>query len=241
MLFPLKIMANEKILIVDDDDSLREIIAAAITMEGMKAEQATSGKQALLAVKKNHYDLVLLDLMLGDTDGFDILKEIRNDYPYIPVLILSARKESYNKVLGLGIGADDYVTKPFCNEELIARIKAIIRRTRALTNDAAKKTRVQYLEQDCLKLDLYSYKLVKRDSVIKLSGRNFRLLKLFMENPGRVFTKEQIYKNAWDDNYFDENTLMVYISKLRKDIEDDPENPYFIKTVWGIGYKFLDE
>ena len=203
-------MANERILIVDDDDSLRTIIKAIIDNEGMKSLEARTGTECLQLLKSDNYDLVLLDLMLGDMDGFDLLKLIRTDYPNLPVLILSARKEIHNKILGLGFGADDYITKPFCDEELIARIKSNISRTRILTYNLNKKNDVKFLYYDCLKLDLNSYKLYKRDCEIKLSSKNFKLLKLFMENPGRVFTKEQLYRNVWDDNYLDENSLMVY-------------------------------
>lgn len=231
-------MANEKILIVDDDENIIGLIVSLLKEENMEIKETCKGKEALPLLLENEFDLLILDLMLGDVDGFEVLKEIRNNFPYLPVLILSARKEIYNKILGLGLGADDYITKPFVREELVARIKANIRRCKILRN-VPNKNQLQLIHET-LKLDLKEYKLYKNDKEIKLSSRHIKLLKFFMENPKQVFSKEQIYRNVWEDNLYDDNTVMVYIRNLRKIIEDDPDNPYFIKTVWGIGYKFLE-
>ncbi|RPJ05283.1 MAG: DNA-binding response regulator, partial [Spirochaetaceae bacterium] len=194
---------------------------------------------ALMLFQREKYDLVILDLMMAGMDGFAVLKSIREKNQDLRVIIISAREEDYDKVLGFGLGADDYITKPFSPSELVARVKSQMRRMK-ITRES-KGQDYDVIVSGPLKLDQKSFKAYSGDAEIALSHREFRLLRLFMENPGRVFTKQQIYAAAWDDEYFDENTLMVYISHLRDKIENDPGKPGLITTVRGIGYRYDPE
>lgn len=230
-------MAGEKILIVDDESEIRELISTYLKFEDIETVECESGKEALLTLSQSPFDLVILDIMMEDMNGYDVLKQIRSKYENLPVIFLSARQEEYDKVLGFGLGADDYVTKPFSPGEFTARIKAHLRREKR-TSIASKK---EILEAGELKLDLNTYQVTKRGIEIKLSGKELRLLQFFMENPNKVFTKVQIYRQVWEQSIEDDNAVMVYMSHLREKIEDDPKKPTYIQTVRGIGYKLQVE
>jgi DNA-binding response OmpR family regulator len=232
-------MSEGKILVVDDEEEIRELISKYLQKENMEISQAENGEIALQLIKKNEFDLVILDIMMEGIDGFEVLKRIRTNNQFLHVIILSAREEDYDKVLGLGLGADDYMTKPFSPSELIARVRSQLRRNK-MAKDKFSST-ADIIKSGTFTINLKSYKATKKNKELELSAREFKLLKFFIENPDRVFTKQQIYNNVWEDGYFDENTLMVYISHLRDKIEDNPNKPAFIKTVWGIGYKFSIE
>lgn len=231
-------MVGARVLVVDDEPEIRELITKYLQREGMMVTPADGGRQAVEFILGAEFDLVVLDIMLGDMDGFTVLQHVRPMKPCLPVLLLSARQEECDKVLGLGLGGDDYVTKPFSPAELTARVKAHIRRNRALTQQS-EETRV--LEKGNLKLDLKSYTLTRENKPVDVSAREIKLLKFFMEHPGQVFTKNQIYCHVWENDFYDDNTVMVYISRLREKIEENPREPIYIKTVWGIGYKFGGE
>jgi DNA-binding response OmpR family regulator len=229
-------MSVGKVLVVDDETEIRELIVKYLRREGIQTAEAAGGVTAVSQIMQQDFDLVILDIMMDDIDGFEVLKQIRPVKPRIPMLLLSARQEDYDKVLGFGLGADDYVTKPFSPAELTARVKAHIRRTRALSLQPDEENSI--LERGLLRLDLKSYTLTKNNTPIELSARELRLLRFFMENPGQVFTKIQIYRNVWENEFYDDNSVMVYISRLREKIEENPREPQLIQTVWGIGYKF---
>ncbi len=228
-------MAGEKVLVVDDEQDIRELITKYLTRENMEVSEADGGRKAIDLILQNNFDLVILDIMMGDMDGFEVIKQVRAEKPFLPVMFLSARREDYDKVLGFGLGADDYVTKPFSPAELTARVKAHIRRTAAFRTREEENS---VLMRGSLKLDLKAYTLSKSGKSVELSAKEIKLLKFFMENPGRVFTKAQIYRNVWEDDFYDDNSIMVYIRHLREKIEDNPKSPVYIQTVWGIGYKF---
>lgn len=230
-------MANENILVIDDDEDIRESITLCLEKEGMRVTAVEEGKKAIPLLQNSIYHLVILDLILKDADGFDILKQIRRLWPDLPVLILSGRQEEEKKAIGFELEADDYLTKPYSSMELIARIKRHIRRYRGY--DRPPDCEVLCLGH--LQLDLKKCLLFKKNREIPLPARLFKILKFFMENPGQVLSKEQIYDRCWDDSYYDENTVKVYIRKLRKSIEDDPDNPRYIKTIIGLGYRFSSE
>lgn len=232
-------MSKEKILVVDDDIEIRELIVKYLKKEDMNITQAENGYEALDLIVNNNFDLVILDIMMDGIDGFEVLKQIRSKNDYLHVIILSAREEDYDKVLGLGLGADDYVTKPFSPSELIARIKSQLRRVKMSSNNSIEEVKI--ISSGIFKIDLNSYKITKEDKILELSAKEINLFKFFVENPERVFTKKQIYENVWEDGYFDENTVTVYIRHLREKIEDNPNKPEFITTVWGIGYKYSPE
>ena len=229
-------MACEKILIVDDDEFIRDSLTVCLESENMTITSIDNGKDVMSLLDKKEFNLIILDLVLKDMDGFDILKEIRKKHARQPVIILSAKKEMYNKVLGLGLGANDYMTKPFDPPELIARVKAHIRTAKNYDNYNESDDR--FVIYHDLNLDLKSMVLIKNNNEKKINYRLFKLLKYFMDNQGKVITKEQIYDNFWEDSYYDENTVKVYIRKLRQLIEDDPDNPRYLHTVWGVGYNF---
>lgn len=227
-------MAGEKILIVDDEKEICELIAKYLKKEGFVTQQVNCGTSAIEAVRKSNFNLVVLDIMMSDMDGFDVIQIIRREKPYLPVMFLSARQEDYDKILGFGLGADDYVTKPFSPAELTARIKAHLKRIQAYHLPLQKSEKIVIGE---LCLDLKSFTLIKNGNNIDLSAREIKLLQLFMENPERVYTKTQIYNQVWENDFGDDNSVMVYISHLRDKLEDDPRNPQYIQTVRGIGYK----
>lgn len=227
---------NIKILYAEDDNEINDLVSTYLRKEGYFVDQAYDGEEAVTLFKQNNYSLVLLDLMLPKLDGFELLRRFRLE-KNIPIVVLSAKIEDVDKIFALGLGADDYIIKPFSIGELIARIKAQLRRFLYL-NDY-QDIEPSKIKQGIFELDFATYTINKRDITIKLTKIEFELLKLFMTNPRRVFSKSQIYSSIWTDNYdVDENTVMVHISKLRSKIEDDSSQPKYLQTVWGIGYKW---
>lgn len=229
-------MPGEKILVVDDEKEIRELIVKYLKREGMQVSQAECGQRAIKMIEIDKFDLIVLDIMMNDLDGFDVLQEIRKNRPLLPVVFLSARQDDYDKILGFGLGADDYVTKPFSPAELTARIKSHIKRSIAYREPSEV---IDNIIRGDLCINLKSYSLTKCGIPIELSAIEFKLMRFFMENTGRVFTKTQIYNNVWEEHFSDDNSVMVYISHLRDKIEDNPKEPRFIQTVRGIGYKFV--
>jgi len=228
-------MARERVLIVDDEQDIRELIKKHLTRENMEVYEADGGEKAVELILQHDFDLVILDIMMGDMDGFEVLRQVKPSKSFLPIMFLSARREDYDKVLGFGLGADDYVTKPFSPAELTARVKAHIRRMGVIRS---QKEENDVLQRGCLRLDLKAYTFSKEGRQIDLSAKEIELLKFFMENPERVFTKAQIYRNVWEEDFYDDNSIMVYIRHLREKIEVNPKEPVFIQTIWGIGYKF---
>jgi len=222
----------QTVLIVDDEEEIRDMIKTYLRREGIAWRECDHGKAALSILKREEIHLVILDIMMKDMDGFEVLKKIRESNPEVPVMFLSARQEEYDKVLGLGLGAEDYVTKPFSPGELMARVKVQLRRIQVSEN------RPEWLRYKEIAMNLYSYEVMVNERRIELAGKELLLLKFFLENPERVFTKRQIYHRVWDDSYEDDNTVMVYISHLRDKLEDNPKEPKWIRTIRGIGYRF---
>ena len=226
-------MENPNILIVEDDQEINNLICDALKKENYNVVQALDGRQALEKYN-NNIQLVILDLMLPYVDGIEVLRKIR-EKSNLPVIILSAKDEEADKVIGLSMGADDYIIKPFFVRELTARVKAQLRR---YVDYNSSEVQNSILQHDELKLDTLNYKIFKNDEELNLTKKEFELLKLFLSNPNRVFTKAQIFKSVWENEYLnDDNTVMVHIKRLRNKIEDNPNNPKYIVTVWGIGYK----
>ena len=226
-------MEIPNILIVEDDKEINNLIGDALKKENFNIVQAFDGRQAL--EKYNHNcQLVILDLMIPYINGIEVLRKIR-EKSTLPVIILSAKDEEADKVIGLSMGADDYIIKPFSVRELLARVKAQLRRSGDYNNSEVENSILQY---DRLKLDTLNYKIFKNDQELSLTKKEFELLKLFLSNPNRVFTKAQIFNSVWENEYLnDDNTVMVHIKRLRNKIEDNPNSPKYIITVWGIGYK----
>ncbi|MGA5716966.1 response regulator transcription factor [Bacillus bombysepticus] len=233
-------MKDIRILIADDDKEIRNLLKIYLERELYMVDTAINGEEALHLFNQNKYNLVILDLMMPKIDGIEVCKKLR-DKTNVPILMLTAKDHEVDKILGLSIGADDYITKPFSIHEVIARVKALMRRFLVLgsNNTAQEKTTLSFKG---LTINLNTYTVHTNKEEISLTGKELELLKFFTSNPGQVFTKTQLFRNVWDDNYIeDDNTVIVHIRKLRKKIEIDPSNPKFIQTIWGIGYKFVGE
>ena len=222
-----------KVLVVDDETEIRQMLLKYLKREGICGIECENGTEALAYLKENAVDLVILDIMMAGMDGFEVLKQIRQRMGEIPVILLSARQEEYDKVLGLGLGADDYVTKPFSPGEMMARVKVQLRKGMKIEKKAER-----ILEADGLRMDTESCQVTVDGREVVLAGKEFWLLKFFMEHPGQVFTKAQIYHHLWEYGYEDDITVMVYISKLREKLEDKPNERIWIQTIRGIGYRF---
>jgi DNA-binding response OmpR family regulator len=227
-----------KILIVEDDPEINQLISHALSREGYIAESVYNGKEAILKQSVNTYQLVILDLMIPLVDGYEVLRKIR-EKAKIPVLILSAKSEESDKIIGLGLGADDYITKPFSVGELTARVKAQLRRYLYFSDTLENSGQV--LKHLDLEMDLNTRAVTAGNRQAALTVKEFDILKLFMSNPRRVFTKAQVFNAVWgEDCLNDENIIMVHIRRLREKIEADPSNPRYIQTIWGIGYKLSE-
>lgn len=233
-------MKDIRILIADDDKEIRNLLKIYLERELYMVDTAINGDEALQLFNQNNYNLVILDLMMPKVDGIEVCRKLR-DKTNVPILMLTAKDHEVDKILGLSIGADDYITKPFSIHEVVARVKALMRRFLVLGSNinVQEKTTLTFKG---LTINLNTYTVHTNTEEISLTGKELELLKFFTSNPGQVFTKTQLFRNVWDDNYIeDDNTVMVHIRKLRKKIENDPSNPKFIQTVWGIGYKFVGE
>lgn len=228
-------MSNINILVVEDDREINFLISNYLSKEGYIVDCSFDGMEAIDKFQKNKYQLVILDLMLPALSGGEVLIKIR-EKTTVPVIILSAKDEQTDKIFGLELGADDYVTKPFEMGELIARVKSQLRRYIEFNNSQVKENK--NLKHGKLQLDLNTYELNVGGKQIPLTAKEFQIVKLLMTYPNKVFTKSQLFNSVWKEDYMsDENTVMVHISRLRNKIEEDSSNPTYIKTVWGIGYK----
>ncbi|AGX45043.1 response regulator transcription factor [Clostridium saccharobutylicum] len=226
-------MDISNILVVEDDREINNLIAEVLKKENYNVIQAFDGKEAIEKYNEN-FQMVILDLMLPYVDGIEILRKIR-EKSNLPIIILSAKDEEVDRIVGLSMGADDYILKPFSIRELIARIKANLRRYVDYNNTKIKNTILNYRD---LKMDILNYKVLKQEKELNLTPKEFELLKLFISNPNRVFTKAQLFNSVWENEYLnDDNTVMVHIKRLRNKIEDNTNDYSYIQTVWGIGYK----
>ena len=229
---------QKHILLVEDDESIREMVENYLRMEGFNITSASNGEEAVQKCLSTSFDLMILDIMMPKLDGLEVLKIIR-EKSALPILIMSAKDSDIDKAIGLGLGADDYIAKPFSMLELSARVKAAIRRATTYSNHV--ETTQDMLIIGDLTIDIMNFSVIKNQQTVKLTSKEFAILKLFATNRQRVFTKQQIYQLIWNDEYYgDENIINVHMSRLREKIEDDPSNPQYIKTLWGIGYKLED-
>jgi DNA-binding response OmpR family regulator len=234
-IFSRRLGKHMKILIADDEADIRNLIKISLEENGYIVLEAKNGKEALDMLMSEVIHLAILDVMMPVMDGFNLLRKIR-ECSTIPVIMLTARTDDMDKVLGLGLGADDYLSKPFSVSELIARVGAQLRRSNEyLTLRDKSVTTVTYKN---LSIDKEKCCAFKDGEPIELGAKEYKLLLYFMENPERVFTKRQLYHAVWEeDYYYDDNTIMVHISRIRSRIEDDPQKPKYLKTIRGIGYK----
>lgn len=228
-------MEKQTILIVDDEKEIRDLIEIYLSNEGYETIKASNGVEALELVDKHHVDLIILDIMMPKKDGIQACMELRKT-KNMPVIMLSAKSQDMDKILGLTSGADDYLTKPFNPLELIARVKSQLRRYYTLNADKPRNDSV--LTLDDITININTREVKKGNDSIKLTKTEFDMLEYMTRNTGIVLSVEKIYENVWKEEFLEsENTVMVHIRKLREKIEDDPRNPRYIKTVWGVGYK----
>lgn len=231
-----------KILIIEDDPEIVELIGIHVADHGWQLDKADSGAAGLQRISEASYDLVVLDIMLPEMDGLEVCRRIRSREEYLPIMMLTARAEEFDRVLGLELGADDYITKPFSIRELLARMKAIFRRVEAATNGGATGNgNGDMLEYANLLLDTEKRKVTLGGEQVKLTVKEYDLLELFARNPGRAYSRDDLLGLVWGYQYSGyDHTVNSHINRLRAKIESDPANPRFIKTVWGHGYRFAD-
>jgi len=233
-------MDTVHILVADDEKEIRDLLKKYLQREQYEVDVAASGDEALRLFDKNTYHLLILDVMMPGIDGLEVCRRLRAA-TNVPILMLTARDQEIDKVVGLSVGADDYITKPFSINELVARVKAHVRRYLVLGSDPGAHQQASIRFKN-LTIDLNTYTVSRGGEEISLTAKEFELLKFFATHPGQVFTKVQLFRQVWESEYIeDDNTVTVHIRKLRKKIEDDPANPVFIQTVWGIGYLFRGE
>ncbi|MGO1043741.1 response regulator transcription factor [Clostridioides difficile] len=228
-----------KILIIDDDIELCELLKKCVSRESIHAYTCHCGKDGLNAVLNDNFQLIVLDVMMPELDGFEILKKIRK-ISSVPVLMLTSKTENSDKIHGLRSGADDYLTKPFNIDEFIARVLSLIRRYTTLNHSHTEKSSI--LSFKGLSIDLDNCVVTVSGKQIELPIKEFEVLRYLAENQGRILTKKQIYEEVWKEQYaYDDANLMGYISRLRKKIDFDTDNPSYIQTVKGMGYRFNRE
>lgn len=227
-----------KILLIEDDTEISEMLKNFLMTENFEVVTAYDGESACDKFFADEYSIVLLDLMIPKISGMEVMKTIRASST-VPIMIISAKDTDSDKTLGLGLGADDYVTKPFSVTEVLARIKANIRRNTQYA--AVADAEGERITKGELTLNTDDYSVTKNGKKIELTAKEFEILRLLMKNPKKVYTKEQMYSMVWNDAYMgDENAVNVHISRLRNKIEDNPREPNYVVTVWGIGYKLGD-
>lgn len=224
---------NDLVLIVDDDPAVSRMLCKVVKSNELDAEIAECGEDAIQKLSEKEYALMLLDINLHGIDGFEVIEQVRSRGMKLPIIIVSGRKEDFDTIYGLDIGADDYITKPFNPVTLGAKVKALIRRSRGRLTD----------EDSLLIAGPFSYntstlRLFKNGEEVVLTGKENALMKLFLDNVNRIFSKDMLYDMVWGDAIVDENAIMVYINRLRQKIEDEPGTPRYIQTVRGVGYRF---
>ena len=236
-------MSKERnILVVDDERTIREVVRRYLELEGFEVTEAETGPQALSILQENRPDLIVLDIMLPGVDGFSITRRLRQTSDYsplsidgdIPIILLTARSNEVDRVSGLELGADDYVTKPFSPRELVARVKAVMRRSIAVEVESEAP-----VEFGGLRLDPRSRSVSVAEKGVSLTAKEFDLLWFLMRHPRQVFKRQQLLDKVWGYEFYgDESTVTVHVRRLREKLEPNPSKPSYIQTVWGVGYKF---
>ncbi len=231
---------THKILLIEDDASIVEMLEGHLKKAGYIVQSADNGEAGLELFNRDSFDLLVVDIMMPKLDGIEVIKRVR-ETSSVPILIMSANDNDVDKAIGLGFGADDYIAKPFSLVEITARIKAAIRRaTIYAQREPDKKANLgTQMQFGNIVVDLDNYRVLKGNEECKLTAKEAEILRLFLKNPNRVFTKAQIYSLIWNDDYMgDENVINVQIRRLREKVEEEPSSPKYLKTLWGIGYKW---
>jgi DNA-binding response OmpR family regulator len=227
-------MKAQRVLVVDDEERIRSLVGSYLRAEGFEVDEAGTGEEALAKIRIRHPDLVILDVRLPGVDGFEALRELRRDSE-VYVIMLTARTEESDKLVGLAVGADDYITKPFSPRELVARVKAVLRRGRA-----PRLTVEELLQFEGLEVDLARRQVHRDGELVELTALEFDLLSALASAPGRVFTRRQLIERIWGWDFFgDERVVDVHIRNLRRALGDTADDPRFVGTVRGVGYKLV--
>lgn len=227
---------NEQLLLVEDDDAIAAALRLHLEEAGYRLHRESDGLQAMAAIDHQRWDMVLLDLMLPGADGWDVCRHLRAQHPDVPVIMLSARSAEAHRVLGLELGADDYLAKPFSMLELVARVRALLRRIEQLRSSPAPASELRF---GPFRLDTLRRELLRGAETVPLTLREFDLLYFLVRHPGRTFNRGELLQRVWGaafDGY--EHTVNSHINRLRTKIEEDPRDPRRIVTVWGVGYRF---
>lgn len=226
---------NPIVLIVDDDTAIQNMLYKVIKSNGLEADIASNGEEALRMIEKKNYDLMLQDINMPGIDGFEVISRLRSKNNDTPIIIISGRQEDYDTLYGLNIGADDYITKPFNPVIVGAKVKAMIRRSKA----NAGNTSDTIIIAGPFEYNTSTLRFYKNGQEIVLSSKENAIMKLFMDHVNRIFPKDMLYDLVWGNAVVDDNAIMVYINRLRQKIEDNPSSPKYIQTVRGLGYRFV--
>lgn len=225
-----------RILLVDDEENIKKVVEQALEKEGFEVLYAADGEQGWQMFQKEKPDLVILDIMIPEKDGFEVLRLIRQVSSYTPVLLLTAKSEIIDKSVGFNLGADDYLTKPFSPVELVLRVKALMRRALKAPEPGADQEIISYPN---LTINCKQRTVVVRGQKVDLTAKEFDLLAFLARHPEQVFTREQLFKALWNEEYVaDLGSISVFVRRIRTKIEQDPSKPKYLQTVWGVGYKF---
>lgn len=225
-------MDKLNVLIVEDDERIRDLLRMYLENENFIVDEVTGGLEALDQLEKKNYDLVILDIMIPELDGWKVCKRIRENSD-VPVIMVTARGEEPERIMGLELGADDYLVKPFSPKELLARIKAVFRRL-----NGAKRTTGQGIQLGVIRIDHQARQVKVRDKPVSLTPKEYELIYFLASNPERVFTREELLENVWGYQYYDVRTVDTHVKQVREKISKALGVPDYIKTVWGVGYKF---
>ncbi len=232
---PAPVPAAGRVLVVDDDATVAEVVLAYLVRAGYEVARAADGASALELVRSHAPDLVVLDLMLPDVDGLALCGRLREQRPALPVIMLTARGDEDDRVLGLRVGADDYVTKPFSPRELVARVQSVLRR--AVPSELGPAETAPVVDGD-LTLDVVGHRAYRDGVELALTGREFDLLAFLLAHPGRAFSRADLMHEVWRWDFGDESTVTVHVRRLREKVEPDPAHPRRLATVWGVGYRW---
>ena len=233
--------AGKHILLVEDDADIADLLELHLTDEGHEVDAVDDGDEGLDRALAGDYDLIVLDIMLPGTDGFDICRRLRQEKCHTPILMVTAKTEEVDKVLGLELGADDYITKPFSIREVLARVKAIFRRVDVDQQAQEETDDDAPIEFDGLTIQPPKRKVTVDGATVDLTGKEYELLLLFARNPGRAYSRQELLDEVWGYQYDGySHTVNTHINRLRNKIEPDPSSPTYVKTVWGVGYRFAE-
>lgn len=228
---------KDLVLIVEDEESIRKFVRINLERDGFRVLEAASGEEGIEIARKENINIVILDLMLPGIDGFQVCKILRDEFPKLGIIMLTAKSQDMDKIMGLEYGTDDYMTKPFNPIELVLRVKSLSRRME-IPESGEDKEKLIFKP---FNIDLYSRRFYRKDVEVELTPTEYSIVKLFIENPGKAFKRDEILNLVWGYDFIGDSKIVdVNIRRLRSKIEDDPSSPVYIETVWGVGYRWID-